>query len=152
MSRPLVGYEIFARLALASAYLSACADRLGIWGSSGPGVDWGSMSGFYAATAALVPYAPNSFVPFIAWSVTISELALGILLIVGTQLKWASLASGLLLLVFALSMALFLGSKFPLNYSVFTASACSFLIFGLVSHRVQQTDLPSIKSMIDARI
>ena len=136
MTRPLFGYELFARLSLAAAYLSACADRFGLWGPSGtPGVDWGSMGGFYLATAALVPYVPEGLVPALAWAVTILEFVLAMLFVVGVQLKWTSLASGLLLLVFAMSMTVFLGPKFPLNYSVFSAAACSFLLFGLASAR-----------------
>lgn len=136
MTRPLFRFELFARLVLAAAYLSACADRFGLWGPSGtPGVDWGSMGGFYSATAVLVPYAPESLIPLVAWVATLLELGLAGLLLAGIQLKWTSLASGILLLVFAISMTMYLGPKFPLNYSVFTASACSLLLYGLASQR-----------------
>jgi hypothetical protein len=49
-------------------------------------------------------------------------------LIVGWQLRWFTLGSGLLLLSFALTMTLALGIKAPLNYSVFSASAGALFV------------------------
>lgn len=121
---------LFARYALAIAFLSAVADRLGLWGGIGVlGVDWGTMEVFNQAVAQLSPWAPSSLIPALAWFVTILEAVLGILLIVGYQLRVTALVSGVLLLIFALSMTAFLGVKLPLNYSVFTAAACAFLIY-----------------------
>jgi len=40
----------------------------------------------------------------------------------------ASVASGLLLLLFAIGMVTGLGSKKPLDYSVFSAAAAAFLL------------------------
>ena len=46
-----------ARLALAAAFLSAVADRLGLWGPPGtPGVAWGSFEPFLAYTATINPW------------------------------------------------------------------------------------------------
>lgn len=122
--------DIFARLALAAAFLSAVADRLGFWGpySDGVVISWGSMAHFYAAVAALSPWAPQAAVPGLSWLVTALEAALGLLLIVGWQLRWVALVSGLLLLVFAVSMAAFLSPKLMLNYSVLSCAACAFLL------------------------
>lgn len=119
----------FARVALAAAYLSAVADRLGLWGQKGaPGVDWGSPNAFAANVALLNPWLPQAAVPPVAWGVTGAEVVLALLLITGLFPRWTAIASGVLLLIFALAMAAVLGIKFPLNYSVFTASACSFLL------------------------
>lgn len=118
-----------ARFALAAAFLSAVADRLGFWGPlETPGVDWGSMARFAQDVKALNPWAPDAFVPALAWFVTALEAVLGILLITGPFVRPVALASGALLLLFALSMTLFLGVKFALNYSVLTAAACAFLV------------------------
>ncbi len=126
-------FSLFARIALAAAYLSACADRFGLWGQPGtPGVDWGDMSNFTIATAALAPYLPQPLFSVTAWVVTLLEIVLAISLITGVQLRLASLVSAVLLAIFAVSMAVFLGPKFPLNYSVLTASACSLLLYGQV--------------------
>ncbi len=122
--------DIFARLALAAAFLSAVADRLGFWGpySDGVVISWGDMTHFYAAVAALSPWAPQVAIPGLSWLVTALEAALGLLLIVGWQLRWVALTTGLLLLVFAVSMAAFLSLKLMLNYSVLSCAACAFLL------------------------
>jgi putative oxidoreductase len=123
-------FLFFARYALAIAFLSAVADRLGLWGPMGtPGVDWGNMENFNGAVAGLSPWAPPALVPALAWFVTILEAVLGVLLIIGYRLRATAFVSGVLLIIFALSMALFLGVKLPLNYSVFTAAACAFLVY-----------------------
>lgn len=120
---------LFARATLAAAFLSAVADRLGLWGEKGtPGVDWGSPDAFAANVALLNPWLPGSMVPLVAWGVTIAEVVLAALLITGLFPRWTAVASGALLLVFAFAMAMVLGIKFPLNYSVFTASACALLL------------------------
>ena len=53
---------------------------------------------------------------------------LGLLLIAGIFTRIAAFGSGLLLLLFGLSMALALGVKGPLDYSVFSAAAAGFLL------------------------
>ncbi|HEY8066891.1 MAG TPA: hypothetical protein VIF40_19530 [Methylosinus sp.] len=125
-------FTLAARLALAAAFLSAVADRWGLWSIIGsPGVDWGSMEGFYPAVVALNPWLPAHLVPALAWAATLVELALGIFLIVGVWLPPVYLASGVLLTIFGAAMALFTGLKLPLNYSVFSAAACAFLLYAI---------------------
>ncbi|MBY6239593.1 hypothetical protein [Methylosinus sp. Sm6] len=121
----------FARLALAVAFLSAVADRLGLWGpyTDGIVVSWGSMARFYQDVAVLSPWAPAWVIPSLSWLITVLEAGLGLSLIIGYRLKWTALLSGLLLLIFALSMAAFLSVKLMLNYSVLTCAACAFLLF-----------------------
>ena len=53
-------------------------------------------------------------------------LALGLLL--GWQLRWFAIGSGVLLLAFALTMTFALGVKAPLDYSVFAAAAGAFCL------------------------
>ena len=62
-------------------------------------------------------------IPFLAWAATVAELTLGILLIVGYRLRWTALASAVLLAIFGTAMAISLGPKSALDYSVFSASA-----------------------------
>ena len=120
---------LFGRAALAAAFLSAVADRLGLWGEKGtPGVDWGSPDAFTANAGLLNPWLPGVLVSPVAWGVTIAEVVLALLLITGLFPRWTAIASGTLLLIFALAMTMVLGLKLPLNYSVFTASACAFLL------------------------
>lgn len=124
-------FSLFARIALALSFLSAVADRLGWWtpllGSEN--VTWGNMESFIAYTATLVPWVPNMMLPLLGWLVTIAEVVLGVLLLVGYQKRIVALFSGLLLLAFACSMLVFASYKAPLDYSVFSAAACAFLLY-----------------------
>lgn len=123
--------SLFARFALALGFLSAVADRLGLWTPllGGENVVWGNMESFIAYTGTLVPWVPQSLFPLFAWTATIAEIVLGILLIVGYQKRWVALFSGLLLLTFAFSMTFSLSIKAPFDYSVFAAAACAFLLY-----------------------
>jgi hypothetical protein len=67
-------------------------------------------------------------VPLVAWTATLLEIALGILLIVGWRIRWVALASGVLLLLFALGMTVGTGVKTAFDASVFAASALGFLL------------------------
>ncbi len=122
--------KIFLRLALAASFLSAVADRFGIWGKAGsPGVAWGNMESFLGYTAMLNPWAPEFLSNSLGYVATGLEVVLGVFLIIGFRLKESSLISFVLLLIFALSMTFTGGVKGPLDYSVFTASAASLLLF-----------------------
>ena len=120
---------VFLRLALGLGFLSAVADRFGLWG--GPGehlVAWGDFKNFLDYTALLNPYLPTVMVPVIGWIVTIAEIALGASLILGYRVRETALISGTLLLCFAIGMTVGVGIKSPLDYSVFTASATAFFL------------------------
>ncbi|HEX8281939.1 MAG TPA: DoxX family membrane protein [Pyrinomonadaceae bacterium] len=120
---------VLLRLALGVAFLSAVADRFGLWGAHGaPGVSWGDFERFTAYTAVLNWFMPGGLIPLLAWTATIVEVALGVSLILGLYTRASALLSGLLLLLFAAAMTLALGVKAPLNYSVFTAAAAAFLL------------------------
>jgi uncharacterized membrane protein YphA (DoxX/SURF4 family) len=119
----------FLRYALAGSYLSAVADRFGFWGAAGTsGVTWGNFQSFTDYTASLLNFLPTTFMSFFAWSATLIEIVIGILLIVGFKLKLTSIASAGLLMTFALSMTVAYGIKAPFDYSVFTACAASLLL------------------------
>ena len=116
---------LYARLALGSAFLSGIADRLGWWGKD---VGYGGWTGFVRYTGQVNAFAPPAMIPFLAWAATVAELTLGVLLIVGFRLKWTALASAVLLAIFGTAMAISLGPKSPLDYSVFSASAGALLL------------------------
>lgn len=121
--------RLFARLALGVSFLSAVADRFGLWGPYGAkNVSWGDFAHFVAYTGAVTSLFPSSLtVPF-AWAATAAETVCGILLIAGFKIRLASVLSGLLLLLFAMGMVTSLGVKKPLDYSVFSAAAAAFLL------------------------
>ena len=114
-----------ARLALGAAFLSGIASRFGLWGK---GVGYGSFEGFERYTAEVNAFMPRASIPFLAWTATAAELGLGLLLVLGVWRRPVALASAALLLIFGLAMALSLGIKSPLDYSVFSASAGALLL------------------------
>jgi uncharacterized membrane protein YphA (DoxX/SURF4 family) len=124
------GYEtLFARLALAAAFLSAVFDRFGVWGpGGGTNVAWGDFASFTAYAGKINPWAPEALVPLIAWTATLAEIALALLLIAGYRTRWAAFGSGVLLLLFALGMTAGTGIKTAFDASVFGASAAGFLL------------------------
>ena len=131
MNKKIDYFSLFARIAIALSFLSAVADRFGLWtpllGSEN--TTWGNMESFTTYTGILVPWVLKLILPLLAWSVTIAEVILGVLLIIGFQKRIVALLSGILLLTFAFSMLLFSSIKAPLDYSVFSAAACSFMVY-----------------------
>ena len=93
-------FVLFARIVLALGFLSAVADRFGLWtlllGANG--VLWGSMQSFAAYT--------------------------------GGCLRWMALGAGILVLLFGISMFFFAGVKAPFDFSVFPTAACARMVCG----------------------
>jgi uncharacterized membrane protein YphA (DoxX/SURF4 family) len=117
------------RVALALSFLSAVADRFGLWGPPGaPNVAWGTFNSFIEYTALLLWFLPAGLVTIAGWVATILEVVLAIGLLSGFYLRWFALASAALLMLFALSMAVALGIEPAFSYSVWTASAAAFLL------------------------
>lgn len=128
-ARLLQWITLYARLGLGIAFLSAVADRFGLWGAPGePGVAWGNFENFLAYTASLNPFLPESVIPLLGWVVTAAEAILGVLLIVGFRLRETAVASGLLLLAFAFGVTIGTGFKRALDLSIFAASAGALLL------------------------
>ena len=120
---------IAMRMALATGFLSAVADRFGLWGPIGtPGVSWGGFARFLEYTATLLPFLSTTLVTAAGWAATAAEITLGVALLVGVRVRLAALASGILLLTFAIAMTTALGPEAPLSYSVWTAAAGAFLL------------------------
>jgi len=66
---------ISLRIALALAFLSAVADRFGLWGKPGsPGVGWGNMTQFNAYVAKLNWFLPAVVIPLTSWAATAAEI------------------------------------------------------------------------------
>lgn len=120
---------IALRVALALSFLSAVADRFGLWGPPGtPNVAWGTFDSFIEYTGLLLFFLPAATIPYIGWVATFSEVVLAIGLLSGFYVRWFALASALLLLTFALSMTLAIGLEPAFSYSVWSASASAFLL------------------------
>src|ERR1700735_4032169 len=112
---------LLLRVGLGVGFLSAVADRLGLWGAFGqPNVEWGNFSRFLEYTHTLNWYLPAGMILPLGITATGAEFLFGLLLLVGWRTRAAALLSALLLLTFAGAMTLALGIKAPLNYAVLT--------------------------------
>jgi len=121
--------SVFLRLALGISFLSAVADRFGLWGVYGqPNVSWGNYARFVDYTAKLNWFVPPAVIPALAGVATAAETLFGLLLVLGWKTRITALLSGILLITFALAMTLALGVKAPLNLSVFTAAGGALLL------------------------
>ncbi|HNQ74548.1 MAG TPA: DoxX family protein [Verrucomicrobiota bacterium] len=117
--------KLFLRLSLAAGFLSAVADRFGCWHQN---VAWGNWENFLKYTATLTPWLPAPLVPVAGILATAAEITFALALLVGFRTRRFAQLSGVLLLVFAVSMAGSLGIKPPLDYSVFAAAAAAFAL------------------------
>lgn len=116
--------KLFLRISLSAAFLSAVADRFGVWPAAISA--WGNWEAFLAYTQSLNPWVPSNLIPSLGGLVTGLEVLLGIFLFFGFKTSWSAKISGLLLLLFALAMTLSGGIKGALDYSVFSAAAAAF--------------------------
>lgn len=126
----------FLRFSIGLSFLSAVADRFGIWGlPGGENVVWGNFESFTQYTAILNSFIPQFLITPLAWIATVLEVILGLFLIIGFKVKVSAFLSGLLLASFGLTMAISVGIKAPFDYSVFTASAACFGLYLLVQRK-----------------
>lgn len=116
--------EWLLRITLSIGMLSAVADRFGIWSQELSA--WGNWQNFLAYTQQLNPWIPSSLIGTVGGTATFLEVLFGIGLL--TPVKTAQIAkgTGVLLLLFGISMATFLTIKAPLDYSVFVGAAAAF--------------------------
>ena len=121
--------SVFLRFALGFSFLSAVADRFGLWGAFGePHVAWGTFARYVAYTGTLNWFLPRAAVPTLAIVATCAETLFGILLALGWQTRTTAFLSGVLLLLFAVTMTAALGIKAPLDASVFSAAGGAFVL------------------------
>src|SRR5262249_46463392 len=76
--------SVYLRLALGTAFLSAVADRFGLWGPPGArNASWGGFAHFMSYTAQGNPWAPAAVILVLAGFATAAETVLGIALVLG---------------------------------------------------------------------
>lgn len=139
--------SVLLRTALGLGFLSAVADRFGLWGAFGePNVDWGNFSRFLEYTHSLNWFVPAEMIPALGVIATCAEILFGLLLLVGWHTRAAALLSALLLLTFGVAMALGLGVKAPLNYAVFTGVGGALLLANCKSFPFSVDELLSRRS------
>jgi uncharacterized membrane protein YphA (DoxX/SURF4 family) len=124
--------EMWARVALGSAFLSSVADRFGLWGSYGhKNVSWGDFAHFVQYTGMVNSFLPARMIPALAWMATCAETVFGVCLILGIYRRIVAVGSAALLLMFALAMSVSLGVKSAIDYAVFSASSSAFLLVAM---------------------
>ncbi|GAA4442354.1 hypothetical protein GCM10023091_29020 [Ravibacter arvi] len=117
--------RIFLRIAIAVTMLSAVADRFGFWGAQS---GWGNWQNFEKYTTELTFFLPGILSKFSAYAATFFEIVFSVMLISGFRTREAAIGTGVLLMIFALSMTISLGVKAPLDYSVWVGSAAAFFL------------------------
>ncbi len=118
--------EWYLRIAIALGFLSASADRFGLWPADV--ATWGNWTSFVQYTGTLLFFLPDSLITVSAGVVTALEITFGIALFTTYKTPLFAFCSGRLLLMFALGMTIGLGIKAPFDYSAFTASAAAFAL------------------------
>jgi len=118
--------KIFLRLAIAFGFLSAVADRLGLWPEEISA--WGNWESFLEYTQLINPVIPEMLIPAAGLVATGAEVIFGICLILGLKTELMAKMSGYLMLFFALAITFSTGIKGAFDYSVFAASAGAFAL------------------------
>lgn len=129
--------KLFLRLSIGAGFLSAVADRFGMWSAYNSA--WGNWDNFLKYTEAINPWIPASLVSAVAAIATAAEIILGICLIIGFKTELTAKLSGILLLLFALAMTTTVGVKKVFDASVFAASAASFAL-SLLKEKFRELD------------
>ena len=116
-----------ARLLIGVAFFENVIDRLGFLGPPGAsGVSWGDFQHFIAYTAQVNAFAPAAIVPALAVLATISEGTLGVTMLLGVRVRFASVGSALLLFIFATAMVL--SGLSQLQYGVYLMSIAAWTL------------------------
>ncbi len=118
--------KLFLRFAISVSFLSAVADRFGIWATEVSA--WGNWINFIEYTKLINPWFPDFLISPIGILATAAEIIFAIGLILGFKTELFAKLSGYLLLIFALSMAFSTGIKGVLDYSVLSVSAGAFAL------------------------
>lgn len=118
--------KLFLRAAISIGFLSAVADRFGLWSSEVSA--WGNWNSFIEYTQSMLPFLPTTIASTLGIVATISEVIIAISLLIGFKTEMFAKLAGFLLLLFAVSMAISFGIKTPFDYSVFSASAAAFAL------------------------
>jgi len=137
--------KIFLRLAIATSFLSAVADRFGMW-SKEVSV-WGNWNSFLEYTQILNPWFPNSMISIVGTIATTAEIIFAICLLIGFKTELFAKLSGFLLLIFALSMTFSTGIKGAFDFSVFSASAGAFALSLMKEKYLEIENLTSIRDL-----
>ena len=116
--------KVFLRLSIAIGFLSAVADRFGLYNKEVSA--WGNWQVFVDYTQQMNPWFPEGVIPALAIFATTLEIVFAIFLLIGFKTELTAKLSGVLLLIFGLSMSFAFGIKPAFDYSVFAVAAAAF--------------------------
>lgn len=128
--------KLFLRFAIAGGFLSAVADRFGIWTYH---IAWGNWNNFVEYTQVIIPWFSGPIIQAAAIVATALEVVLAVCLLLGFKTELAAKLSGILLLLFALTMTFSTGIKTSFDASVYAASAAAFAL-GLIKEKFLELD------------
>lgn len=135
--------KLFLRLTISVGFLSAVADRFGLWSKENS--TWGNWENFLNYTKVLNPFLPENLISPIGGIATALEIIFPLFLLIGFKTELFAKLSGYLLLLFGLSMVFSVGIKAPLDYSVFTGSAACFAL-SLIKEKHLEIDIIVLKN------
>ncbi len=118
--------KLFLRLAISIGFLSAVADRFGLWSKEVSA--WGNWESFIDYTQLINPFIPEALISPVGIIATSAEIILALFLIIGYKTEFSAKLSGYLLLLFALAMIFSTGIKGVFDYSVLSVSAGAFAL------------------------
>lgn len=118
--------KLFLRFGIGVGFLSAVADRLGLWPKEISA--WGNWESFLEYTQFLNPIIPETLIPTVGLIATGAEVICGLCLILGLKTELMAKLSGYLMLIFALAITFSGGVKGAFDYSVFAASGAAFAL------------------------
>lgn len=130
--------KLFLRFGIGIGFLSAVADRFGLWPVEISA--WGNWESFLEYTEVLNPLIPKMLIPTFGIMATFAEIIFGVSLIIGFKTELIAKLSGFLMLIFALSIAFSTGIKGAFDYSVFAASAAAFAL-SLMNEKYLELDV-----------
>ncbi|WP_109435203.1 MULTISPECIES: DoxX family protein [Aquimarina] len=134
----IIYIKLFIRVSIAIGFLSAVADRFGMWPKEKSA--WGNWSSFIEYTKLLNPWIPENFINFTGIVATATEIILAIFLLIGFKTSLSGKLSGFLILIFGVAMTITTGIKAPLDYSVFSAAAAGFGL-SLINEKYLEIDM-----------
>ncbi len=129
--------KLFLRFGIAGGFLSAVADRFGIWSYH---LAWGNWESFVEYTQMINPWLSGPVNEVVAVAATVLEVVFAICLIIGFKTELVAKLSGILLLLFALSMSFSTGIKTAFDASVFAASGAAFAL-SLLKNKFLELDI-----------
>lgn len=127
--------QLFSRLAISSAFLSAVADRIGLWGPFGSKyASWGNWENFLFYSNQLNFFVPDLLKEPLAILATLLEVVFAVLLLIGYKTKTTAKLSGVLLILFAMTMTMAFGIKSTFTYSVWIGAGACFLLANMETY------------------